>query len=237
MDYSSLAYIATKSFVAIITLFILAKALGKKQVSQLNIFDYIIGISIGNIAAEMSVNEEIDYLEGIISMFIYAGFSLFVSFLTMKSIKVRRLIAGAPIILMQDGQILTKGLKKVKFDINDLLQEARANGYFDISEIEYAVMEADGRISFLPKSKYAPVTLKDMKIKDTYKGLTANLVIDGNIMEKNLKIIGKDKKWLMTKIENNHKKLEDILLLTCDSKETITIYDKNIDIPVNDCLE
>lgn len=217
-----------KSIGSILALFIFTKIMGKKQVSQLNMFDYVLGITIGSVAAEIAVSLETEFYKGIIVMGVYTAISLLVSFVTNKSILLRRCLTGIPIALMENGKLLESGLRKAKYDVNDFLEEARSNGYFDISQIEYALMESNGKISFLPKSKYAPLTPSDMKIKVDYKGLTANLVIDGNIMEDNLKRINKDKKWLLTRIKNNKEKLEDILLLTCDSKEKITIYKKDL---------
>ena len=220
-----------KSFSSVIILFFLSKLMGRKQVGQLNIFDYIIGISIGSIAAEMSLNKDVNFLEGTLSMSIYALVSYFISILTMKSITARRYVIGSPTVIIQNGKILYKNLKKAKMDVNDLLEQARANGYFDLSEIEFSLMESDGKLSFLPKSKYVPLTPNDMKIKTDYKGLSYNLIIDGNIMENNLKNIKKDKKWLLTRLEKKgYNNLNNILLVICDSKEKLTIYEKNIDI-------
>lgn len=215
-----------KSIGSIVALFIFTKIMGKKQVSQLNMFDYVLGITIGSVAAEIAVNLEAEFYKGIIVMAVYTAISLLVSYITTKSITLRRSITGVPVVLMENGKLLESGLKKAKYDVNDFLQEARNSGYFDISELEYALMEPNGKISFLTKSKYAPLTPSDMKIKVDYKGLVANLVIDGKIMEENLRQINKDKKWLMTRIKNNKASLEEILLLTCDSKEQIMIYKK-----------
>lgn len=215
-----------KSIGSIVALFIFTKIMGKKQVSQLNMFDYVLGITIGSVAAEIAVNLEAEFYKGIIVMAVYTAISLLVSYITTKSITLRRSITGVPVVLMENGKLLESGLKKAKYDVNDFLQEARNSGYFDISELEYALMEPNGKISFLPKSKYAPLTPSDMKIKVDYKGLVANLVIDGKIMEENLRQINKDKKWLMTRIKNNKASLEETLLLTCDSKEQIIIYKK-----------
>ena len=105
------------------------------------------------------------------------------------------------------------------------MQDARENGYFDLSEIECAVMEVSGKVSFLPKSKYEPVNCNDMKIKTSPNGLIANLVIDGVIMENNLKAIGKDKDWLIKKLDKEgYKKIDDILLVICDNNEKLTVY-------------
>ena len=219
---------AIKGSVAVIYLFLVIKALGKKQISELNIFDYIIGLSLGNIAAEMTVNDDITIIEGLVSMTVYGMFSLFVSFITEKSIWARRLITGEPVVIMEKGKISKEQLKKCKIDINDLLQDARESGYFDISQIDYAIMEPSGKISFLPKSKYHPITPSDMKLKIDNGGIIANLILDGNIMEDNIKTIGHDKKWFLERLrKEGYNNPEDLLLVTCDNKEKLTIFKKD----------
>ena len=125
-----------------------------------------------------------------------------------------------------------------KFDINELLQEARISGYYDISKIEYAVMETNGKISFLSKSKYDVLTPNDMKIKVDKSSLVTNLVIDSKVMKKHLKKIGKDEKWLVNRLNSlGYKSLDDILLVTCDNKEKLTVFEKNYDIDETKFLE
>lgn len=218
-----------KSVGSLLILFLLTNALGKKQINQLNMFDYVIGISIGNVVAEMTVNKEVVFVDGVIVMAVYALIDIFISFITTKSIVLRRLISGTPTILMENGKIIEKGLRKCKLDINEFLEEARTGGYFDISRIEYAVMEANGKISFLLKSKYEPVTMKDMRLKTNYNGLCTNVIIDGKIMINNLKTIKKDKKWLITRLNNlNYRDINNLLLVTIDSDEKLTIFEKNV---------
>ncbi len=225
---NNLLFMIIKGSVAVIYLFLVIKALGKKQISELNIFDYIIGLSLGNIAAEMTVNDDISIIEGLISMSVYGIFSLFVSFITEKSIYARRLITGEPVIIMENGKISREQLKKCKIDINDLLQDARESGYFNISEINYAIMEPSGKISFLPKNKFHPITPNDMKIKIDKGGITANLILDGNIMEDNIKTLGHDKKWLIDKLKKEgYDNPEDLLLVVCDYQENLSIYKKD----------
>lgn len=227
-----------KTMISIVILFGITKMIGRKQISQLNIFDFIIGITMGNIAAEIAVNKEVKLLYGIIAMLIYAFFSVLVSYLTNKSIKARRFFTGVPIVVIENGKLIEESLKKIKFDVNDLLEESRVNGYFDLSEIEYAIMEANGRLSFLPKSKYEPLTPNDMKIKTTYKGLCSNLLIDGKIMTNNLKNIGKDENWLLSRLEKQgYQDLTSILLVICDSNEKLTIYEKNVKVTPTHILE
>ena len=221
-------FMIVKGSVAVLYLFLVIKILGKKQISELNIFDYIIGLSLGNIAAEMTVNDDITILEGLLSMSVYGIFSLFVSYITEKSIYARRLITGEPVIIMEKGKISREQLKKCKIDINDLLQDARESGYFDISEINYAIMEPSGKISFLPFNKYHSATPNDLNLKIDKGGITANLLLDGNIMENNIKTIGHDKKWLINRLKKEgYDNPKDLLLVLCDNKEKLTIYKKD----------
>lgn len=219
-----------KSIGSLFALFIFTNALGKKQINQLNMFDYVIGISIGNVVAEMTVNKEVIFLDGVIVMGIYSLISITISFITTKSILLRRIISGTPKTIIENGKIIEKELVKAKLDINELLEEARIDGYFDISEIEYAIMEANGKISFLPKSKYKPVTSNDLKLKTNYKGICTNVVIDGKIMNNNLKSINKDRKWLIRRLNNlNYKNIDNLLLVICDTNEKLTIFEKNFE--------
>ena len=219
-----------KGFMSLIFLFLVIKLLGKKQVSQLNVFDYVIGISLGNLAAEMTINSDISIINGFLAMTIYGSCSLFVSFITNKSIIARRIISGVPVILIENGKISKSQLKKVKLDINDLLQDAREDGIFDISKVEYAIMEVSGKVTFLLKSENEPVTKNDLRLDGSKEGLAANLVMDGNIMENNLKAIGKSKSWLMNKIKEKNMELDNIFLLVYNNDGKITIYEKNYNV-------
>lgn len=227
-----------RSLISLVTLFLVTKLLGKKQVSQLSMFDYVIGISIGNFAAEMTADLNIPYVNGILSVIIFGLVAYLVSYLTMKSIKLRRFFMGTPTVVIQNGKILRRGLKKVKFDINDLLEECRVKGYFDISQIEYALMEANGELSILPKGENLPVTIKDMNLKSEKQGLCANVVIDSKIMLNNLKIINKDEEWLKRHLKiKGYNDLDRILLATIDNNNNLTIYEKNEEISPLNVLE
>lgn len=235
MNFLEVVY---RTFLSALTLFLLAKAMGRKQIGELNTFDYIIGITIGSIASEMTVNSDVSLINCIVAMAVLSLIGILISYGTTKSMFLRRFFTGCPIILIENGKIIEKGLNKARFDINDLLQECRINGYFDISEIAYAVMEANGRISFLLKSKYTPVTLSDMKIKASKKGLCVNLIIDGNIMMEHLKNINRDSAWLLTRLENmGYSDYSNILLASCDTKEQITVYLKSVPLTNSKVLE
>ena len=225
-----------RCLISLVTLFFVTKMIGKKQVSQFSLFDYVIGISIGNFAAEMALNLDSDYMHGTIAVIVFGIVAYLVSFITLKNLKLRRFFIGDPTIIIEDGKILYKNLKKTKFDINDLFEECRINGYFDISQIDYALMEANGKISFLAKPDYQTPTNKDLKINKQKTGLCANLIIDGEIIYESLKIMHKDKKWLMHEINIKGYKLEDIILATLDLEETLKVYGKNVNSKSYDIL-
>lgn len=237
-DIMDFLVVLWKSILSIIILFFLTKVMGRKQISQLSLYDYVVGITIGSVAAEISTNMDANFWGGVLVMVVYTSVSILASLMTEKSILLRRFIIGTPIVVIEKGKILESSLRKTKFDVNELLQEARVSGYYDLSQIEYAVMEANGKMSFLPKSKYMPVTPSDMKLKVDRNGLVANVVIDGNVMKENLKFIGQDEKWLMTRLNNmGYDDIENIILATCDNKEKITVFEKNFDIEENKVLE
>jgi uncharacterized membrane protein YcaP (DUF421 family) len=218
-----------RALLSLITLFLIAKMLGAKQVSQLSLFDYVIGISIGNFAAEMTINLESQYLNGILAVVVFGFVAYFVSFLTMKSIKLRRFFMGTPTIVIQKGKLLESNLKKLKLDVNDLLEECRCNGYFNIEEIEYAIMEVNGNISILPKGKYKPVVIQDLDLEVPKQGLCANVIIDGKPMSNNLKIALKDEAWLLNEInKQGYDDYSKILLATLDINGKLTVYERNL---------
>ena len=230
--------ICFRTILVLVILFFITKMMGKKQISELNFFDYIVGITIGSIAADISLDIEKDMLAGIAALFIYGGISYIISLVSMKSILARRFFIGVPTVLVEKGKIIESGLKKAKIDVNDLLMEARENGYFNLDEIDYALMEVNGNISFLPKEKEKPATKKDMKIKCSNEGLTVNGIIDGMYMANNMTAINRDKEWLDHELKvNGYDNYDNILLATIDNNYKVTIYEKNVKPDKNTVLE
>lgn len=229
--------IIPRSLVSLIVLFLITKAIGKKQVSELSLFDYVIGISIGNFAAEMIMNFDNNFYNGIVAMITFGLVAWLVSYFTMKSMFLRRVIIGTPTVLIQNGKIIEKNLRKMMIDINDLLEQCRSNGNFDINEIEYAIMEANGKVSILPKKEYSPLIVKDMNLKLEKNDLVSNVIIDGKIMISNLENSSKEKEWLLKELKVKGKNLEDILLGTLDSNYKLILYERNNNLKVKNVLE
>ncbi|HIY34642.1 MAG TPA: DUF421 domain-containing protein [Candidatus Eubacterium faecigallinarum] len=219
-------YIVILSFVSIAVLFILTKLSGSRQISEMSFFDYVIGITIGSIAAEMATNIDLEWWKGITAMTIYALTGILLSFISQKSISARKFISGQPIILIEKGKILRKNLFKAKIEINDLLTSARNNGYFNLADIEYAIMETTGKISFMPIAQKRQLTPKDFNFAPMADGLYINVIIDGKIIKKDLKNARITENELKAQLKDRGVKAENILLATIDNKKHLTIFEK-----------
>lgn len=224
MEYLTIAYQALFSAIA---LFLLTKLMGYRQVSQFGMFDYVNGITIGSIAAEMAIDLDGNYLKPLVAMVVYTAFVIILSKISQNSIPFRRLINGKAIVLYQNGELYNENLKKAKMDVDEFLVECRINGYFDLSQIESAVLEPNGKVSFLPVTEERPATPKDLGIMPTQEEMFANIIVDGQILEYNLKHIGRDKNWLNQQLEGqNIKKIEDVFLAICDKQGNFHVYPK-----------
>ena len=220
-------HVIVLSVVSLVVLFLLTKLMGYRQMSQMSLFDYINGITIGSIAAELATNLE-DYHRPLTAMIIYGLVTVLLSLLTEKSICVRRFVNGKPLVLLHHGTLYEKNLKKAKIDLNEFLEQCRVSGYFDLSKLQAVILEGNGRLSFLPKAEAHPVTPSDLKLQPESEDLTAVLVLDGHIMERNLHHSGKDKKWLSAQLSAlGFPDAKDVLLATCDLNNKLTVFAKN----------
>lgn len=219
------------SIASVIVLFILTKLMGKRQLSQLSMFDYINGITIGSIAAEMATSLEDEVWQPLVAMLVYAFFAIIISYASCKSIALRKFFTGKPLFLIKNGKLSKKNLKKAKLDVNEFLVQCRNSGYFDISNINVALLESNGKISFLPMSPQRPATPQDLNIKVKQEEMQINLILDGKLLEENLKMMGKEEKWLQKKLDElKISNIEDVFLATCDYQDNFNAYLKDNDI-------
>lgn len=216
------------SILSIVVMFLITKMLGYRQLSELSLFDYITGITIGSIAGDLAIAEKEDILPFLFSMVIYGFVTLLISFSTNKSFYLRKLITGRPVVLIDKGKFIYKNFKKVHIDINEFLVKCRNSGYFDISAINTAIMEPNGKVSFIPMAADKPVTASDIKAVPKQEVLFANVIVDGKIVQTALESVGKDKKWLVSKLRSmGYDEYENIFLATCDNNLTVTCYKKD----------
>lgn len=223
-----LFHVAIVSIGSIVTLFMLTKILGDREMSELSMFDYINSITIGSIAAEMATSLEGDFLKPLIAMIVYTVISFTISYLTCKSIVIRRFFEGHTLMLYQNGQIYEKNLLKAKIDINEFLSMCRVSGYFNLEEIHSAFLESNGKLSILPMTVNRPVTPKDLNLSPTQEFPFANVILDGHILKDNLRSTGKDENWIAKQLTaQGVKDIKEVMLATCDnSGNPLNVYVK-----------
>lgn len=226
--------IALTSIASVVALFLLTKLMGNKQLSQLSMFDYIIGISIGSIAAEFATELE-NPERTLLAMVIYAVSAYLVSLMTNKSTRLRKLINGKPMILFDKGKLYRENFKKARIDLTDFLTHCRSQGYFDLSQVQTAVFEFNGSISILPAEKYRPLVPSDMNLDPVQQEVLVNVILDGHVNEENLKHTGNNLVWLNNQLRvQGYHSAEEIFLATVNTVDnTIKLYP--IKVGTNTC--
>ena len=233
MDHLHVVIFSTASAVM---MFIFTKLMGNKQISQINLFDYIVGITIGSIVAEMATGLEQPITLPALAIVMYAFFAIAISFVSRKSIGARKIFSGRPLLLMDNGVVYRGNLQKAKIDSSDFLMLCRAKGFFNLSQIQTAVLECNGELSILPKSDGRPVTPADMNLSPEQEEVVTTVVMDGKVLKANLKIANHNDNWLHTRLrEQNYQSPKDVFLATCDNKGHLSVYPmvkKKIDVDV-----
>lgn len=187
---------AARGVVTFFWLLFMAKLMGQRQVGRLTLFDFVISIIIGTVAAGSLTNSRTALITSLIGVTTLAVLDISLSYLILKNPKFGRIIQGEPIVLIKNGKILEDTMRKVRINLDDLLMGLRRNKLPNLSDVEFAILEPNGKISVIPKSQARPVRPQDLKIDTQYEGLPVMVIEDGNILEDNLEENNLDSKWL-----------------------------------------
>lgn len=205
-------------------LFILAKLMGHKQIVQLDLFDYITGITIGSIAAEFATELE-NPIQPLIAMIVYGLIAVCLSILTSKFPRIRKYINGTPTILMNDGKLYRKNMKKARLDLSEFLVLCRQSGYFDLSAIQTAIFEYNGQLTILPTSGQRPATPDDLSLTPPPACIFTEVIMDGRIMGENLHRKGLNEQWLQKQLElQGYRSAKEVYLGLCDRNNQLSLY-------------
>lgn len=210
--------------ISIIVLFILSKLIGNKQMADLTMFDFVNGITIGSIAAEMATSEGSKFYSCLIALVIYALVVILLSFLSQKSLFLRRIFTGTTIILYDRGKIFKKNFKTAKIDMNEFLTMLRNQGFFCLDDVETAFLEQTGMLSVLPKDSKRPVTPDDLKIRVTQTRAEIVVISNGKILQKNLKATGNNMDWLNKELQSLGQQAKNVFFAVCDNNNNLKIY-------------
>lgn len=212
------------SVLSVSALFVITKIMGHKQMAQLDFFDYINGITIGSIAAELATELEAPW-QPLVSLVVYGVISVGLSWITSKFPKSRKFINGSPTIIMDDGKLYRKNMRKAKLDLSEFMVMCRQQGYFDLNDIKTAIFEYNGNLTILPFSTSRPVNPSDLNLNPEPDCIWTEVIMDGRIMDDNLKRMGLDRKWLSRQLASQgYQKAEDVYLGVCDKNKQLTLF-------------
>jgi uncharacterized membrane protein YcaP (DUF421 family) len=201
------------------TLLILTRLLDKTQVGQLTLYEYVSGITIGSLAATIAASEPEKLWSNYYDLIVFAALTYIVSVCTMKSRSFRTLIEGSPSIIIENGRIIKENMKALRFDLDELNALLRAKDIVDISEVQYAILETTGEMSIIKKSSFQPLTRSDMNIHLTDPTFPIEIIMDGEVIEENLKKQNLSNEWLTKQLKvRNIKSASNVMYAVIDSK-------------------
>jgi len=224
MEYVS---VLIRTVLAFVTLFVVARLLGKQQLSQLTFYEYITGITMGDIAASIAIDAGRSPLYYMLALVAFAALTLGTGVITEKSRPLRKLIEGEPVVLVHNGKILEHNMAKSGYNMENLMMQLRERDAFDIREVEFAIAETDGYLTVLKKSQNRPVTPADLGVDTKYEGVPSEIIVDGQVIHQNLKQNHLDEAWLIARLQSmGYNSPQEIPYASLDSEGNLYVDDK-----------
>lgn len=207
---------------------ILSRLMGRKAISQMTFFDFVVGITMGSIAATLLIDKNHSVISATTGLIIISLLVIIIDLIHIKSFKTAKLFDSEPVVLVEKGKMVDKNFRKTKITIVEFMQLLREKNCFNIADIEYAILETNGKLSVLFNSQKQTVTPYDMKISTEYKGLTKDIIIDGTLMLENLKEANQTKEWLLNELNRfNVSNMKDVFYAGIDSTGKLYVSIKN----------
>lgn len=211
--------VLTRTIILFVAVVMSMRIMGKRQIGQLQPYELVIAIMLSELASLPMQDTRIPLIHGIIPLVTLPVLQIIISIWQLKSEKFREIICGKPSILINNGLIDIKQLRYQRFNINDLMEELRLQGYINIQDIQFAILETSGQLSVIPKTTLTPITKEDINIKALQEYLPITLILDGKVNENNLKMINKDRYWIMNELKKHRiARPEDVFIAVMNSK-------------------
>ncbi len=223
--------VIVRAFIGFFSLLIFARIIGKEQISQLNFFDYVLGITIGSIAATLTTDLSSKAWPHWIGLLTWCALGYLMEIISTKWRYAAKYLEGEPAIVIMNGKIMENVLRKMKYRISEVLELLRNKGVFDVTQVDFAIIEPNGQISILLKPEHQPLTPKDMKIAVSPTGISTELVYDGIILEENLRQLNKDKTWLLKELKKQGiRDISEVFLVTLNPAGSLYVdrYDDHL---------
>jgi uncharacterized membrane protein YcaP (DUF421 family) len=213
-----LLVVFVRALILYVVVVIMMRIMGKRQIGQLQPFELAVAIMVSELAAVPMQNTGIPLVNGIIPILTLLIAQVLTSLLTLKSVTARSIICGKPSILIENGKISEEQLQKEMYTLNDLLEQLRIKNSPNIADVEFAILETNGQLSVIPKSQARPLEPRDINIPTSYEGVSLDLIIDGQVIQRNMKKAEVDIRWLQTELHRRgFKSPEDILFAALDT--------------------
>ncbi|NLV17241.1 MAG: DUF421 domain-containing protein [Syntrophomonadaceae bacterium] len=221
-----------RSLVAFGAILFLGRLLNKEQLAQLTFFDWVIGITIGSIGADLATDTRGLTWHYLWVLAVFAGAAVFTGYVTEKSRPLRKIIDGEPTVVIHNGKILENNMKKLRYNMDNLFNQLRNESVFNIKDVEFAILESNGGLSVLLKSQQQPVTPADLNIPTEYEGLSSEIIVDGAVVYQNLQQNGLDEQWLMAELnKRGYNSPQEIVYAGLDSDGSLYIDEKDDRVP------
>ena len=208
-------------------LIVVMRLLGKRQFGQMETSEFVVTLLVADLAAVPMQDEKIPLLHGVIPILIVLGMELALSWLSLRSIRLRKLLCGKPVILIENGNILQKNLHKNRITLDELTEMLRQKDVLDLKQVQYAILETSGSLSVFLYPKEKPASAKEAGVQVKKQYLPVTIVSDGKLLEDNLAKAGKDKRWVSKILEQKHCSMKNTWLLTVDGGDHILFYRKD----------
>lgn len=209
---------------AFVSMVVFTRILGKKAISQLTFFHYIVGITIGSTASTLSTDLTLKPVPQLVGLTTWVALAIIFEFVVLKNRWWAKLLDGEPTILIHNGKILENNMAANHYQLTELLEQLRVKGVFNPADVEFAILETDGNLSILKKTQTQPVTPEDLNIPTGYKGIPTELVQEGRIISQNLKQVNLDETWLLTELRKHGvTNLQQVFLATLDTQGNLFI--------------
>ena len=207
-----------------LTAVVIIRIMGKRQIGQLQPFELVITIIIAELVVIPMQDKDVPLLEGLVPALTLLFLQYLVSLVLMKSEGARAVVCGIPSVLVHNGRIVESELRRLRYNLSDLLEQLRVKGLPDVSDVEFAVLETNGELSVIPKSQKRPVQPQDLQLDTTYEGLPLPLIIDGKIKAGSLRKASLDQQWLQTEIQKQGiKRPKEVLYASLSTDGTLFI--------------
>ncbi|RXZ79668.1 DUF421 domain-containing protein [Paenibacillaceae bacterium] len=225
--------IIIRSLGALIILFLMTRILGKKQISQLSLFEYVLGITLGELAGFISTDIEAHYSYGLIALSVWFLVPFSVEWLTLKSKRLRNWFDGKGRVMIKGGKVMETNLLKERLTADELLEQLRGKSVFNVADVEFAVMETTGELSVLLKKDKQPLTASDLGARPSTEVEPQVVIMDGNFMDEPLVTIGVSQEWVEEELKTLGLAVEDVFLGQVDAYRQlyVDLYDDQKEVP------